>query len=86
MGSVITILLGLVKVIPILDNWYQAFIVAYTNARIDSMKKENLEAIRACIQKKDQRDLEAAIGNPHPGEPSHDAGAIIVDKPPPGAV
>lgn len=82
MGTAITIILGILKAIPILDAWFQQLSTAYTVGKIASFKKENLEALRKAINEKDQRDLEAAVGNPHPGEASGDAGAVIIDAPP----
>ena len=83
--TVVGIILAALKAIPVLDSWFQALVVAYTAARIASMKKENRESIRKAILEHDQRDLEGAIGNPHPGEASGDSGAEIVEAPPPNA-
>lgn len=82
----IAIALAILRVIPILDGWFQALSAAYIAAQIDAMKKENLDAIRKAIVGKDQRDLERAIGNPNPGAPSGDPGAVIVPTIPPGVL
>lgn len=82
--SIITAILGLIKVIPIIDGWIQLFVSAYVANQIDTMKKENKDAIRKAIQDHDQRDLEKAIGNQNAGKPSGDAGSTIIDHPPPG--
>lgn len=84
MGTAISIILGILKVIPILDAWFQALSKAYIEDRIAGMKKENRDAIRKAINEHDQRDLEKAVGNPNPGEASGDAGAQIIDNRPPG--
>lgn len=80
----ISIVLGILKIIPILDQWFQSLSAAYIQERLDSMKSENVAAIRKALDDKDQRDLEAAVGNPNPGLPSGDAGSQIIDMPPPG--
>jgi hypothetical protein len=77
-------ILGILKAIPILDSWFQNLMVAYTKSKIDSMKKENRDAIREDIQNHDQRELEKAIGSPTAGLPSGDPGAVILPGPPPG--
>jgi hypothetical protein len=84
--QIIALLLGIAKAVPIIDSWIQQLATAYATQRIADMQKENLDAIRKAIQDKDQRDLEAALGNPHPGEASGDPGAVITDAPPPNVV
>lgn len=76
-------IIGLIKAIPIVDRWFQQLLVAYTNARIDSMSKENREALRKAFKEHDQRELEKAMGSVQAGQPSGNAGAVIVDQPPP---
>ncbi len=78
--EIISLLLGIVKLVPIVDKWIQDFIVAYTNSRIDSMRAENFEAIKSAIEKQDQRNIEKAMGNPNAGLPSNDAGTSVVDS------
>lgn len=46
--------------------------------------KDIFNAIDKQQQTGDQRDVEKIIGNPSPGEPSGDPGAVIVDHPPDG--
>lgn len=83
--DIISIILGILKAIPIIDSWYQKLSAAYIADAIARMKSENLDAIRKAITNHDQRDLEAAVGNPHPGEVSGDAGSTIEPTEPPGA-
>lgn len=83
-GSIISGIIALLKVIPVIDGWFQQLMVAYTQARIESMKRENREAIRKAILEHDQRDAEKVIGNPEPGEPSGNKGSEIVNEKPPG--
>lgn len=84
--TVISIILGILKAIPILDGWFQSFSAAYVQSRIASLTKENSDAIRKAFQEHDQRDAEKAIGSPNPGEASGQDGAEIVDAPPPNIV
>lgn len=79
-----TTILALIKAIPIIDQWVQQLIAAYVGARIASMQKDNLDAIRKAIQDHDQRDLENAIGSPTAGKPSGDAGSVVIDDTPLG--
>lgn len=63
-------IVGLIKAIPIFDQWFQQLAALYVSERIHSMKQENVDALRKAVAEKDQRDLEKAIGNPNPGAPS----------------
>ncbi len=76
-AAAIAAIISLIKAIPILDKWAQAFITFYVNSQIDGMARENIEALRKAIDDQDQRDLEKAIGNPDDGEPSHLPGTEI---------
>jgi len=84
MGAVISAILALAKAIPIINQWIEELTTAYAVSKMAALKKENLDAIRKAINERDQRDLEKAVGNHHPGEPSGDAGSVIIDEPPPG--
>lgn len=79
MTTFISIVLGALNAIPILDSWFQTLVSAYVQSRIASMKQENLDAIRIAIQNHDQRPIENAIDSPTAGKVSGDAGAIVVD-------
>jgi len=81
-GSVITIIIGIVKAVPIIDKWLEQLMHAYFLYKVSIMEKENVEAIRKLIEERDQRDFEKAIGSKKPGEPSGDDGAVIIDRPP----
>lgn len=82
--QVIAAIIAIAKAVPVIDSWLQQLVAAYTAARIASMKKENRDAIRKAVQEQDQRDLESAVGNPNPGEPSNAPGSEIISGPPPG--
>lgn len=73
-------IVALIKAVPIIDQWFQQLAAAYLQMQIDSMKKENLDAIRKLIDAKDQRDFEKALGASKAGLPSGDDGATIVDS------
>jgi len=84
MLSVFSTILAVLKVIPILDSWFQQLMVFYAKAAVDRIKKEDREAVLKAFAEKDQRDLEKAIGNPNPGEVSGDEGTETISGPPPG--
>lgn len=77
--EIFSLILSALKALPVLDRWFQGLVTAYTNSKLESMKLENFEAIKEALEKNDQRRLEAAIGNPHPGYPSNDSGSVVVD-------
>lgn len=76
----ISIVLSILKAIPIIDSWFQQIAVA----RIAELNSENIAAIKKALTERDQRDLEEAIGNPNPGMPSGDPGTVIQKDRPPG--
>lgn len=80
MSQFITLIISISKAVPIVNNWIQELIVAFTNQRIDSMSKENRESIKKAIEQKDQRDLEKAMGSINAGELSGIPGTVVVDK------
>lgn len=86
LAVVVGLLTAIFKAVPKLKEWFDQLLVMYTESQIDSMRRENYEALRKAIRAKDQRDLEKAIGHPEPGRPSNDAGTIIQPGPPPNVV
>jgi hypothetical protein len=78
--SIISAILAALRALPILDKWFEGLVVAWTNSRIESMREENILAIREVIEKHDQRKLESALGSPTSGKPSNDAGTSIIDS------
>ena len=78
--EILSFILGMIKALPIVDKWAERFVTLYINARIDSMRAENFEAIKNAIEKQDQRNIEKAMGNPNAGKASGDAGTSIVDS------
>jgi hypothetical protein len=76
----VTAILAIAKAIPIIDSWLQKLVVAYTNSQITSMKQEDIDAIKAAIEKQDQRALESAMGSTKTGEMSDVNGSVLVDK------
>jgi hypothetical protein len=82
LSSIIGILLGIVKAVPVIDKWVEMFLSAYFAMKISEMKRENVDAIRKLIEERDQRDFERAIGSPKAGLPSGDSGSEFRDAPP----
>lgn len=79
MASFIAGVIALAKAVPIIDGWIQMLMKEYFKSQIESMKKENLDAIRQAIDDHDQRYLEKLIGSKKAGELSGTPGAVIVD-------
>lgn len=84
MGTVLGTILAVIKIIPILADWFDQLAALYVQARIAIMKNENRDAVLKAIQDHDTRDLEQVSGNDHPGEHSNETGSEIVSGPPPG--
>lgn len=61
-------ILAIIKAIPALEKWYEDFTAFYIKQRIESMKKENVEAIKFALKENDQRKIEQAIGSNKAGE------------------
>jgi len=80
MSAFIAAVLSIAKAIPVVDKWIQQLVVEYTNARIDSMKKEDVEIIKNAITLQDQRELEKTMGSSRAGELSGVEGSVIVDS------
>lgn len=78
--------LAILKAIPILDSWFQSLMAFYIQTTIASMKQENLNAIKTAIQSHDQRPIETALGSSTAGKLSGDAGATVIDTPPPNVL
>lgn len=79
MAAWLSLLLAVFKAIPILQGWFESLVAGYIATQIAQMKDENRAAIKKAIETQDQRDLEAALGNPHPGEASGIPGTQIRD-------
>lgn len=79
-SAALSLLLAILKAIPILDKWFQKLVVAYTQAKIDSMEKENREAIKKALNEHDQRPIETAMGSSTVGEMSGNPGTTVVDS------
>lgn len=80
MGSVISAILAICKAAPIFDRWVQQLLVAYSNARVDSMAKENRDAIKKAITDQDQREIEKLLGSSRAGELSGVPGTEVRDS------
>lgn len=72
MGSAITIIIGLLKAIPVLDQWFKSLSLAYYEWKVASHDSAFIDAHRALIEKNDQRKLEEASGMPNAGKPIED--------------
>lgn len=79
MGT-ISIVLSLIKAIPILERWFVALFRAYTDDMIARMKEENAEAIKKAIETGDQRPIETTIGSKKAGEATG-VGEIVTKLP-----
>lgn len=77
-------IIAVIKAVPIIDKWIEQFCSLYISLKIESMKKENRDAIRKSLAECDQRELEKALGNPNAGEASNNPGTVIQPTKPPG--
>ena len=75
--AVVAAITAVAKVFPIVDTWLQKFVVWYASNRIDSMTKEDRDSVKKAIDQKDQRDAEAALGNPNAGNLSGIPGTVV---------
>lgn len=82
MAALAQLLIAIFEAIPAIRDLWVRLVSAIEAAETAKMKQENNDAIRKVQDEHDQRDAEKAIGNPHPGEPSNDPGAVIRDNPP----
>lgn len=69
MTTAISIILGLLKAIPVLDSWMKALYAAYVKMKIEAHDKDFIEAHIALL-KGSQIPLEEAIGSPTAGKPN----------------
>lgn len=78
--DIFTLVLAILRAIPPVNKWIEQFFVFYANKQIDRMEEENRIGLKKALHEFDQRELEKALGNKAPGEPSGNAGAVIVDE------
>jgi hypothetical protein len=79
-GAIFSAIVGIINLIPVVKGWIDSFIAYYVGKQIESMKAENMAAIRKAVHEQDQRDAERALGNPQAGEPSDIPGTVIRDS------
>jgi hypothetical protein len=68
--QIILAIIALSKTYNSINEWIHLFMVEYSKARVETMSKENRDAIKDAFEKEDQRNLERAMGSIHSGEPS----------------
>lgn len=71
MIKALEVLLAVLRVIPILKDWFDELVSLYIQSQLESMRQENRDAIKHAFEKQDQRPIEKVIGNPNAGEPSN---------------
>lgn len=72
-------LLAIITAIPALRKWWEEFMVFYVKSQRESMKKENVDAIKEAFTLNDQRPIEKITDPERAGLPSGTPGAVIVD-------
>lgn len=77
-------IVALIKAIPALKDLWDQLVSFYITTEMNNLKQENRNAILQALIQHDQRAVERALNSPSAGKPSGDAGAVIVDNPPPG--
>ena len=80
MGTILSLVLAIIRAIPSLKGFFDAFVKGYVNRNVDSMAKEDREALRKAFEEQDQRDLEKAMGNQNAGKEVPATGSEIVDS------
>lgn len=78
-AAVISLLTAIFKAIPSLKSWWDDIVSMYIETKINSMRKENKEAIKKAIYGQDQRDLESSSGYSQVGELSGVPNTDVVD-------
>jgi len=76
--SILALITAIIKLIPVLKDAFEQLAAYYVQTQIETMKAENLEAVRLAILAKDQRAIEKALGSSHEGKPVDMAGSEIV--------
>lgn len=72
-------IIAIIKAIPILQKWFEELFVLYFNMQVDSMRAENVKAIRKAIDEKDQREIEKALQSTLAGKRSSEVNSVIID-------
>lgn len=69
-GAIFSLILGIVKAIPIFQKWLEQFFAFYLDNQIKAHEKEFVEAMAALIREGSQVKLEDAIGSDNAGKPA----------------
>lgn len=77
MTQLLTILAGIIKIVPILDKWFSLLVSAYTERQKSELKKESVDAVEKMVVEKDQRPVEKLINPEGAGKASNLPGSII---------
>ena len=72
-------IIAIIKAIPIIQKWFEELFILYFNMQVDSMRAENVKAIRKAIDEKDQRDIERALQSTLAGKRSHEVDSVLID-------
>lgn len=73
--SIFTLIIGIVKAIPVFKKWLDDFLKFYTAFRIKEHEEEFAKALQAIING-NQIPLEEAIGSDNAGKPTQRRGGI----------
>lgn len=76
-STILGIVLGVVKAIPILDSWVKAFFLEYAKRAAASHEKELLAGLITAMRDGDQRALEEALGSDTAGQPTQDQTDVV---------
>lgn len=84
--GIISSIVALARAFPTVDKWLTELEKALGQARLGIWKKENKGDVDKIRTQHDQIDAEKDLGSPTAGKLSGDAGAVVVDAPPPNIV
>lgn len=77
MSSAISIILGIIKIFPIVDRWIKGIVLLYTEYKLKAHDDAFARASIALIKDHSQILLEEAMGSSTAGKPSPDQSEIV---------
>jgi hypothetical protein len=75
--EILALITGIIKLIPVIKDAFEKLVAYYIGTQIESMKAENLSAVRLAMSDYDQRKIEEALGSSHAGKPVDMQGSEI---------
>ena len=79
--AIFSTILAVLKAIPILHEWFKSFVKWYSEKERQWFYESVAKGVVDAIEKRDQRDLEKAVGSPKAGKPSGHEGVEFENVP-----